>query len=190
MHAWMANFLGDSTAKYAGRLTLNPLAHLDLWYTVIIPLMLLFFFNGFIGMAKPVPYNPYNLRNQRYGTMLVGIAGPATNLFLAALFGLILRFKGLIFPAEILDQSYFVIMSLVFSLIVYINIFLGLFNLLPIHPLDGSKFFLGFLPRPFQQMMAVNPFMGVFLAIFVAILILPTVANFIYWFIVGQKFLF
>ena len=71
MHAWMANFLGDPTARYAGRLTINPLPHLDMWYTVILPLALLFFFGGFIGMAKPVPYNPHNLRSKKYGSMLV-----------------------------------------------------------------------------------------------------------------------
>src|SRR3989344_8703448 len=97
LHAWMANYLGDPTAKYAGRLTLNPLKHLDPLWTVFIPLMLLFFFGGFIGAAKPVPYSPHNLRDQKYGSIKVGLAGPFSNFFLALIFGLFFPFSP--FPA-------------------------------------------------------------------------------------------
>lgn len=172
-HAWTANWLGDPTAKNEGRLTLNPIPHLDLMGTVIIPLVLLFGFGGFIGWAKPVPFNPYNLRNQKIGPALVGVSGPLANFILAVIFGLSLRFFA-ISP----NLAFFL------ALIVYVNIFLGLFNLLPIPPLDGSKLFASFSPK-FQ-----GGFIGMLLAIFIAIYILRFVANLIFLGIVGQAFPF
>lgn len=172
-HAWTANWLGDPTAKNEGRLTLNPIPHLDVMGTVIIPLVLLFGFGGFIGWAKPVPFNPYNLRNQKIGPALVGLSGPLANFILAIIFGLSLRFFA-ISP----NLAFFL------ALIVYVNIFLGLFNLLPIPPLDGSKLFASFLP-PVRE-----GFIGMLLAILIAIYVLRFVANFIFWGIVGQAFLF
>ena len=170
-HAWTANRLGDPTAKINKRLTLNPLPHLDLMGTVIIPLFLLFSFGGFIGWAKPVPVNPYNFRNQKQGTFLTSIAGPLANFILAAAFGLFLRFFSFI-PQE---------MAFFLALVVYINIFLGLFNLLPIPPLDGSKLFSSYLP---------GGFIGIFLALLVAILALPYASDLMYKGIVGQEFIF
>ena len=91
-HGLAAYWLGDSTAKYAGRLTLNPLSHMDLWGSFLIPLLLLFSGSGIIfGWAKPVPYNPYNLRNQKWGPVLVGLAGPFSNVLLALVAGVVLR---------------------------------------------------------------------------------------------------
>lgn len=135
-HGWMANFLGDPTAKYAGRLTLNPLAHIDLWGTILMPALLFLMSGGsfIFAYAKPVPYNPYNLRSQKYGPALVGLAGPAANLSIALVLGLLLRF---------LPFSNFV---LLLSIIVYANILLAVFNLVPIPPLDGSKILFAFLP--------------------------------------------
>src|SRR3989344_1114043 len=166
LHAWMANYLGDTTAKYAGRLTLNPLKHLDPMWTVFIPLVLLFFFGGFIGAAKPVPYNPYNLKDQKYGSIKVGLAGPGANFFIALIFGLFLRFAPL--PA---------ILYLLFSWIVYINIFLGLFNLLPVPPLDGSKLLFYFFPASRTLQFLEYSFLGIFLAITVAFMFLPFLAS-------------
>jgi Zn-dependent protease len=160
-HGWMANFLGDPTAKYAGRLTLNPLRHLDPMGTVIIPLVLLFFLGGFIGWAKPVPYNPYNLRDQKYGSAKVGGAGPGANFLIALIFGFLLRFFP---PAGFL--------YLAFTWIVYINIFLGLFNLIPIPPLDGSKLLMDIFPQSRVLRVLEQSFIGIFLAIALAIMFL------------------
>lgn len=135
-HGWMANYLGDPTAKYAGRLTLNPLAHIDMWGTILMPLLLFLFSGGsfIFAYAKPVPYNLYNLRNQKYGPALVGLAGPAANLLVAFILGLLLRF---------LPFSNF---TLLLGIIVYANILLAIFNLVPIPPLDGSKILFALLP--------------------------------------------
>jgi Zn-dependent protease len=136
-HGYMAQYLGDPTAKLAGRLTLNPIKHIDPVGTIALPLLLTLFNSSIlIGYAKPVPYNPYNLRH-KYGEALVAGAGPAVNIGIALLFGLIIRFFG-----ETLAPGLFV----AFQTIVFINIFLAIFNLLPIPPLDGSKVFSAFLP--------------------------------------------
>ncbi len=177
-HGAMAYYLGDPTAKYAGRLTLNPLRHIDLMGTVIIPLTLLFFLGGFIGWAKPVPYNPYNLRDQRYGSAKVGLAGPAANFALALIFGLILRF---------LPITGFLYIA--FSWIVYVNIFLALFNLIPIPPLDGSKLLMDFFPQSRTMYLLNQSFIGIFLAIALAIMFLPYISSFIYFIITAHPFL-
>ena len=135
-HAWMAEQLGDSTAKYAGRLTLNPLVHIDKWGTIIMPLFLFFATGGrfLFAYAKPVPFNPYNLRSQRWGPLWVAIAGPISNFLLAGAFGILMRF---------LSVSN---LTLFLSVIVYANVLLGVFNLVPIPPLDGSKILFAILP--------------------------------------------
>lgn len=177
-HGWMANFLGDPTAKYAGRLTLNPLKHIDPLGTVIIPLFLLFSVGGFIGWAKPVPYNPYNLRGGKYGSTKVAMAGPAANLIIALIFGLILRFT-------IVPNFFFI----AFTWIVYVNIFLAFFNLIPIPPLDGSKLLMDFFPRSQSLKFLEQSFIGIFLAIALAIMILPYISSFIYYLFVGSPFM-
>jgi len=91
-HAWAAWRQGDLTAKYAGRLTLNPMAHIDWWGTVLMPLMLLYFFGAFFGYAKPVPINPYNFKDQRRGIIWVSAAGVGANFAIAVLLGLVIRF--------------------------------------------------------------------------------------------------
>ncbi len=140
-HGWMANHLGDPTARHMGRLTLNPIPHIDLMGSIIIPLFLLISNTGFIiGWAKPVPYNPYNLRDKKNGEMLVALAGPASNLLLALIFGIIIRI--LLLQGIGIDSS---IISF-FSIVVFYNILLAIFNLVPIPPLDGSKVLFHFLP--------------------------------------------
>ncbi len=140
-HGWMADHLGDPTARHMGRLTLNPIPHIDLMGSIIIPLILLISNTGFIiGWAKPVPYNPYNLRDKKNGEMLVALAGPASNLLLALIFGIIIRV--LIIQGIEIDSS---IISF-FSIVVLYNILLAIFNLVPIPPLDGSKILFHFLP--------------------------------------------
>lgn len=135
-HGAMADALGDKTARYAGRLTLNPLAHIDWWGTVIMPLILLALSGGnfMFAYAKPVPYNPYNLKNQKWGPVMVGLAGPASNFMLALAFAAVAR----ALPGTVLAS--FV------ELIVYANLVLMIFNLVPLPPLDGSKVLLALLP--------------------------------------------
>lgn len=141
-HGWAADQMGDPTARHAGRLTLNPMAHIDMWGTILMPVLLLLFSGGsfMFAYAKPVPYNPYNLRNQKWGPALVGIAGPAANLIAAIFFGLLVRF---------LPASSFVNLL---SIIVYANVLLMVFNLVPIPPLDGSKILFALLPDSMENL--------------------------------------
>ncbi|MBI2409906.1 site-2 protease family protein [Candidatus Kaiserbacteria bacterium] len=133
-HGYAANALGDPTARLAGRLTLNPLPHIDFLGSVILPALLVFSGSPILfGWAKPVPYNPYNLRNQRWGEAFVAVAGSATNLLLAVIFGLLVRYGSA-------GGMFFVPGSPALSLaatIAFVNLFLGLFNLIPFPPLDG-----------------------------------------------------
>ncbi len=143
-HGYMANWLGDPTARLAGRLTLNPVSHIDPLGSVILPGLLYLTGAGILfGWAKPVPYNPYNLRNQRWGEALVAAAGPGVNLIIAFVFAMILRFG-----ADIGASLAFMTIS---SYIVYINILLAFFNLIPVPPLDGSKILAGFLPAHLEM---------------------------------------
>ncbi|MDE1919239.1 MAG: site-2 protease family protein [Patescibacteria group bacterium] len=143
-HGYAANSLGDPTARLAGRLTLNPLPHIDLMGSIVIPALLVFTSSPILfGWAKPVPYNPYNLRNQRWGEALVAAAGSATNLFLAVLFGLIVRLG----PTYGLDAT---ALSLA-ATISFVNLFLGLFNLIPFPPLDGFTALRSALPWHFAS---------------------------------------
>jgi len=138
-HGYAANSLGDPTARLAGRLTLNPIPHIDLMGSIVLPALLVFTGSPIMfGWAKPVPYNPYNLKNQRWGEALVAIAGSATNISLALIFGLMVRFS----PVLGLDQTAVSIAAT----ISFINLFLGLFNLIPFPPLDGFTALRSALP--------------------------------------------
>jgi len=136
MHGFAANQLGDPTAKNAGRLSLNPIKHLDLVGSVLIPFFLVIMHSPFLfGWAKPVPYNPNNLRDKKWGDAIVSVAGPLGNLILALLFAIFLRF---ISPASPLTE--------LIAQVILINLVLMIFNLMPIPPLDGSKILASFLP--------------------------------------------
>lgn len=136
-HGYAANALGDPTARYAGRLTLNPIPHIDLMGSIIIPgLLVLTHSPIFFGWAKPVPYNPHNLRG-RWSETIVATAGVGTNFALALIFGLIVRFG-----AGSLPETALVIAATV----AFVNLFLGLFNLIPFPPLDGFTALRSALP--------------------------------------------
>jgi len=137
-HGYAAYALGDPTAKVAKRLTLNPFRHLDPIGSVLLPAVLVLTHSPFLfGWAKPVPYNPYNLKNQRWGEAIVAGAGVATNLLLAVIFGLAARY------ALAAGMQTFAALS---ATIVLVNLYLGFFNLIPIPPLDGYTFLRGLLP--------------------------------------------
>lgn len=140
-HGAVAYSLGDPTAKNLGRLTLNPIRHLDMFGSILLPLVS-FLLGGFIiGYAKPVPYNPINLSDRKYGPAKVAIAGPASNVALAILFGLTLRFLPDVFSTSIIPE--------LLSVVVILNLTLAIFNLFPIPPLDGHWLLLTFLPARF-----------------------------------------
>jgi len=176
-HGYAALWLGDTTALHAGRLTLNPLKHLDFFGSIVVPLLLSL--TGFVfGWAKPVPYNPYNLRNRRWGESLVALAGPASNLLLAAIFGLYLQFIGGS-PAAVM----------VGLLIVQINVALAIFNLVPIPPLDGSKILFSLFPEQAAKMRATMEqwgFMLLLIFIFFFSSILGPIIEFVTRFLTGS----
>lgn len=142
-HGAAAYAFGDSTARDLGRLSLNPIKHIDLWGSIVVPGFLILSGAGFVlGWAKPVPYNPYNLKNRRLGEFCVAIAGIVVNICLAVFFSLVLRY-----------HAWFNISASVLEIIAYIviiNLVLAVFNLMPVPPLDGSKILFSVLPYRYQ----------------------------------------
>lgn len=137
-HGYAASILGDQTARYQGRLTLNPIKHLDPVGSVAVPLILVLVNAGFIfGWAKPVIYNPYNLRPGRWSEAAVAAAGPASNIVIALVFGLLIR-SGVVANPAFIEVT---------AMVVFINILLAIFNLMPIPPLDGSKILYALFPE-------------------------------------------
>ena len=172
-HGTMANYLGDPTAKYAGRLTLNPLKHLDPIGSVVVPIFLIFMTGTGVGWAKPVPINPHNFRDQKYGSLKVALAGPGANLGIALIFGLILRFALLL---DFIPNNLYP----AFSFIVIINMLLAIFNLIPIPPLDGSHVLFTFLPYSMQKIKIFLSQFGVFILIFL-IFFFPWFFSFLFY---------
>jgi Zn-dependent protease len=167
-HGSVANYLGDPTAKYHGRLTLNPIKHLDLLGSVILPLTLALAKLPVIGWAKPVPVNPYNFRDQKWGDLKVSLAGPASNLLVGIIFSLILRFVPL--PGSLLIP---------FGMIAIYNFLLAIFNLIPIPPLDGSWILFSFFPRSLAKTKIFLQQYGMLLLIFI-IFLFDSSLNWIY----------
>jgi Zn-dependent protease len=185
-HGWMADRLGDPTARHSGRLTLNPIPHIDPIGSILIPGFLIMTGSSFlIGWAKPVPFNPYNLTDKKYGALKVAAAGPASNFLIAVSLGLILRFL----PAGIFEiYSAQVFVQLIAS-VIWLNLLLMVFNLLPIPPLDGSKIFLSFLPYKFQEVIYRFEQFGMLFLFALLFLLFPLVilpvVNFLFKIIVG-----
>jgi len=182
-HGFMAEYFGDKTARMAGRLTLNPLKHLDPFGSVILPAFL-YMTTGFaFGWARPVPYNPDNLNNKKWGTFFVAAAGVLANFLIAIIFGIILRFAPSFNAPE---GVYFIV-----STIVIVNLALGIFNLVPIPPLDGSKILFSLLPWRFQPVfLKFEQYSLIFLLIFIYFFsdILRPVLSFVFNLITGFNF--
>jgi len=177
-HGFVADKLGDPTARYAGRLTLNPKAHIDMWGTIIMPIALSILSAGqfLFAYAKPVPYNPYNLKNQKWGGAMVALAGPMSNLLLALSFAAVIRLT----PVSALTEFLLII--------VYANILLMVFNLVPIPPLDGSKVLYALLPPGNEKIiyfLEKNSFIILLVFIFFLFDLLFPIINYIVNFLVG-----
>ena len=183
-HGYAANWLGDPTARLAGRLSPNPILHIDPIGSVLVPGILFLTHAPFLfGWAKPVPYNPYNLRNQKWGEAFVAAAGPLANLFLAVIFSILIHLANALgLSASFVDMAMYV---------VFINILLALFNAIPFPPLDGSKIIVPFLPfglsqkyRALATYMENLGFVALFLCVFIFMQILWTpfsaIVTFIY----------
>lgn len=170
-HGVTANHLGDPTAKMLGRITLNPVKHLDFIGSIVLPFTLYFISKGtfVFGYAKPVPYNPLNLRDRRYGPAKVAMAGPLTNLTIAVLVGLVMRFLpwglGNAHTQELLGYA------------VLINLVLAIFNLMPVPPLDGHWLALTFAPALAQLFQRF----GLFLFFILMLFIFPLLSPLILW---------
>ena len=148
MHGFAAYKLGDPTAKRAGRLSLNPIKHIDPFGTVIMPLMLMVLNMPVFGYAKPVPYNPAYFKDPRKGDLIVGLAGPFANLVLAVIGAIVFTILSFVLPLNVIVNNDFLycFYALYLPMFSLINLYLMFFNLLPIPPLDGSSIFAFFLP--------------------------------------------
>ncbi|MDP2630905.1 MAG: site-2 protease family protein [Candidatus Uhrbacteria bacterium] len=163
-HGFAAYLQGDMTARDHGRLTLNPIAHIDLVGTILIPGLLILSGSPFVvGWAKPVPFNPHNLRSGRFGAFLVGLAGPLSNFLMFIAAGLFLKIFFPLFPSE-----NFLILFLAQLLV--INLILGIFNLIPVAPLDGSKILFNLLPVRFDRIAEKLDLWGPYLLILLLVL--------------------
>jgi Zn-dependent protease len=168
-HGVVANSMGDSTAKTMGRLTLNPLKHLDFFGSIVLPFVLYTISQGafVFGYAKPVPYNPLNLKDRRFGPAKVAMAGPLTNLAIALLIGMVLRFL----PEGVGNAQTHALLGYA----VLINIVLAVFNLMPVPPLDGHWLAITFWPQAAQLFQRFGMFLFFILILFVFPLFSPLI---------------
>lgn len=144
MHAYVSHWLGDTTARDMGRLTLNPLKHIDLFTTILLPILLILFNAPPFFAAKPVPFDPDRVKFGEYGAALIGLAGPLSNFVLAAIAALAIRLFGA-------DMSFGIVNALI--IFVEVNVAFFIFNMIPFPPLDGSRLLYAFAPEPLQRLM-------------------------------------
>jgi Zn-dependent protease len=176
-HGWVAYRLGDNTAKYAGRLTLNPIAHIDPIWTILMPLVLFISTQGqfVFGAAKPVPINYSALKNPKRDIIWIGASGPLANFIFAVLLAVLLKYLHLWVLANILLVN-----------LIVINLVLGVFNLIPIPPLDGSRILAGLLPQELASSYArIEPYAFVILIAFIWLGLLGRVIWPIVWFLLS-----
>lgn len=160
-HGLVAYRLGDDTAKQMDRLNLNPLKHLDFFGSFFLPLILVLTGSPIIfGWAKPVPYNPNNLKNPKLGAALIGAAGPLSNIAVAIIFGIFIRLSGEFLSAALPP------LLLLLNMVVFINVLLAIFNLVPIPPLDGSKVLFALLPGKYYRTQRILEEYGMIILIF------------------------
>lgn len=190
-HGVAAMKLGDPTAKNAGRLTLNPLKHLDFFGSFLLPVSLFLLSGGafVLGWAKPVPYNPANLREPKKGGGIIAAVGPISNFGVALVFSVILRFVVFPFAAAPMAAS----LSLLLSVIIFTNILLAVFNLLPLPPLDGSGILFSLLPERWivvQRFLQQYGFFALIFFIFFGFQFIMPIINWIYKLLVGPAVIF
>jgi Zn-dependent protease len=144
MHAFTAHWLGDPTAKDLGRLSLNPFKHIDVFTTLLLPMVLVILGLPPFFIAKPVPFNPENVKYEEFGAALIGFAGPLTNFTLAFIAAMVVRVSGIAVGTEIYAA---------FSIFILVNLSFFVFNMIPFPPLDGSRVLYAFAPEPLQRVM-------------------------------------
>jgi Zn-dependent protease len=179
-HGYAAYLLGDHTARLYGRLTLNPLKHLDPFGSVILPLLLIISNAGFvIGWARPVPYNPDNLRKGKWGNIIVSGAGVLANISIAIVFGLFIRFA-YVFGLPAFDPNAVLPFYNISMIIVMVNIVLAFFNLIPIPPLDGSKILFSVLPARLRYIENFLEQWGIFILLFFVLFVWGSIAPYVF----------
>ena len=166
-HAWVAKLRGDNTAQMMGRLTMNPLAHMDFIGTFLLPMLAIIFPTGiFFGWAKPVPVNERNLKNPRTDMFWVALAGPMSNILLAVIACLAMW----ILKSFFISSEYFRSILQMIDMFIGINLFLAFFNLLPLHPLDGGKILARFLPADINAKLEENQHITSMLLLFLMLM--------------------
>ena len=181
-HGYAALFLGDRTAQDQGRLTLNPIKHIDPIGSIIFPALSMLLGGFVFGWAKPVPFNPYHLRNRKWGEAIVAIAGPASNFLIAIVFGLTLRFSAALAASAAAG---------LLATIVIVNLMLGTFNLIPIPPLDGSRILFTLLPQKLEKIHRIFDRYGLIIIILLIFILAPIasiVTSWLFTLITGINF--